>query len=111
MSENLIRNLQLLELISKIRNRKLRQDVLKDQASKLYKAIKEISINLMKGNIQLSQRDKKRLYKYRREIVEIAENANSKRIAIVTSQTGGFLPIIIPLVAQLVTSLIDGARR
>lgn len=111
MSPELKNALSTLQLAAKIKNLKLRKAFLLDQFKhdpKIYKAIKEIAVNLVNKNVKLSSADKKKLRKYGKEIVHLAtDKAKTRRKQHIT-QSGGYLPIVIPTIVSLLSSLING---
>lgn len=111
MSENLKQQFPKLELLSKIKQKKLRQTLLrvlsKDEA--FCKAVREITKNTLKRNIKLSDREKKRLFRYRKTILALVHKSNNnliQRRAICQTGTGIFLPIVVPLVADLLYNIL-----
>lgn len=116
MSTNLKRQLPKLEVVSQIRNSKLRQHVLfelaKDKA--VCSAIREIMKNVKSGNIKLTDRQKNQVKKHRKVILEILkrrQRLGKKRQLVVQTGSGFLLPLLIPLVAEAVGALISKAQQ
>jgi len=93
----------LLQALTRIKDEKCRQKCLKALArDKRFSAcMKEIVTNLMDENIQLSVKDKKRINKHAKIVRSLAK---SQKI----SQSGGFLNVVVPLLASVVAELISG---
>jgi hypothetical protein len=73
----------------------------------LYKALNEISVNTVAGKIPLNNQQKKLLRKHKITIKKLAcytKNKNRRKKLVL--QSGGFLPILIPTVASILTSLL-----
>ena len=73
----------------------------------MYQALHEIAVNTVKGKIPLSGNQKRRLFRYMNKIKALSKQTkdNKKRRRQVV-QSGGFLPILIPAVASILTSLL-----
>lgn len=100
MSSNLCRHAPLLEFL-KIAPPKLIKIILANADPKLIEAICEISLNLCKGNLKCSDKDRKTLKKYRKNLYKLASaKKTQKRFTterrILMQQGGAFLPLIIP---------------
>ncbi len=106
MSENLKYCLKDLEYASKIKCEKTRKYLLiyLSKSPKYYLALKEIAINIIKGNVDIDNKTKKKLSKHKKNIYSlILKNKpylrDRKKLVI---QSGGWLWII-----PLITSIID----
>jgi len=112
MSSNLRQHLPKLQVVAGIKSIKVRKLVL-DEFSKdkeFCSAIREIFKNLKKRNIKLNDHQKRKLRRHKAVIVGVLEKRKgAKRCRKLTVQTGdGFLlPILIPLVAEVVGQLIQ----
>jgi hypothetical protein len=102
MSKNLQNCLKHFELISLIRNPRLRRGLLAELAINkcYYLALREMLNNSLKGNVKLNKRQKQKLNKYSSVISKInckkkLCKKNRKQFMI---QSGGFLPDLIPAV-------------
>lgn len=87
---------------------KKQKELLKQFGKKecFYLALKEIARNLIKGNIKVSEKQRKLLNKHRKVIVNLACKENKKNRIKTVSQVGGFMGVALPLVLTLVTELI-----
>lgn len=89
----------------------LRKELLKKLPSRSVKAICECSLNVLKGNIPLSSKQKKSLNQYKSTLRKIGTKKGAlfqkKKLII---QKGGFLNILIPAALSVLTGLIHGTR-
>jgi len=109
MSDNLRACLLILKAISRIKNYKARQKILNEFNGEecIYKAIKEMAVNVVNGNIKLSRIQRTKLAKYKSFIKEAAKPTNSKlKRKRVIVQSGGFLPYLVPVVLSLLSSIL-----
>lgn len=111
ISSNLKESIPVLKLMSNIKSRKLREQFLLDQfkaSDKIYKAMGEISENLVHKNIPLETHHKKKLQRYKKHIVNLVQDKAKTRRKYHLKQSGGYLPIILPVVFSLIESIVDG---
>jgi hypothetical protein len=105
MSQNLRNCLKDLEFVSKIKDSKTQKNLLKyiSNSPKYHMALKEIAVNVIKGNVKTNIKTKNKLRKHKKVISELAKSKNcaAKRKKLVI-QSGGWLWII-----PLITSLIE----
>ena len=110
MSENLRKCFPKLEVLAQIKSKKSRRQTLSAMSDdSLYHAIKEIISNLLQKNIKLTRNQRRSLSRCKKTIVTIAKHkgkANRKHIVV---QSGGFLHILIPAVAAVLGSVLNGA--
>jgi hypothetical protein len=108
MSANLRNLIKTLEMVASIKDIRKRNQVLKLLSNKpeLYKALREIAHNTVNKNIKLEPHHKTKLRKYKQTFIDLSVKSKGirKKKALV-EQSGGFLPILIPLVL----SLLNGA--
>ena len=108
MTNNLNNCIEKLLIISKIKDPNLRKKVLVEVSDDcLYKALKEIAINTVGNKVPLTKVIKNQLKKYRKNIIDLSKNTQNKikRKKLVV-QSGGFLPILIPAIASIITTLL-----
>jgi hypothetical protein len=108
MSQNIKNCFDKLRFIASIKDPSLRKKILSSMHNDcLYLALNEIALNTVKGNLKLKSQQKKKLYKHRNLIKKLSTKTNNrvKRRKLVT-QSGGFLPILIPALASILTTLI-----
>jgi hypothetical protein len=108
MSKNLVYCIEKLKLISMIKNEKVRKKFIAEIFDDcLYKALNEISVNTIAKKIPLNIQQKKHLRKHQLTIKKLAcYTKNKRRRKNLTVQSGGFLPILIPAVASVLTTLL-----
>ena len=108
MSKNLNKCFSKLKFIASVKNDFLRKKLLQSMSDEcLFKALNEIAINYSKGNIKLTSNQKRRMRKHEKLIRKLSrKNNKSSYKKSLIKQSGGFLPIILPAVASILTSLI-----
>jgi hypothetical protein len=109
MSHYLRTNLPFLKLVASIKKSATRREILEALSNDetFQKALREIAKNTVRGAIKLSPSDIKKLKTHKGTIKSLSKkrlSANRKKKLI--SQSGGFLPILIPIVASLIGELI-----
>ena len=109
MSSRLLSYIKYLEIISKIRNTRTRNAVLKDFAynMQLFDALKEIAVNTINRNVPLTNAQKRKLRRHKKTIIALSKPLKSKnKKKKLIEQSGGFLPILVPIVATLLGKLL-----
>src|SRR5258708_33158774 len=100
MSENLRSVIPVLAFVAKFPSKHTQKRMLKylSKKEKFRKAIKELAVNLLKGNIKIDlERTKRKVRKHKVNIYEISKSKNPKYIV----QSGGWLQWIIPIASAL----------
>ena len=99
--------LQIMMLI-KTKNAKLRKAILEHADPDLIHALCECAHNILRGNVQMTPREKTRLRKYQTKLRLIArKNVSVKQKRRHLQQTGGLLPALLaPLAASVVIPLL-----
>lgn len=114
MSENLRKHMSKLQTISQVKSASLRKALMKEFSSdeSFCRAMREVVKNTIKKNVPLTESQKKVLRKCKRPLLGIMKYQKKNRRKFV-EQTGSgvFLPIVIPLVAELIGSLINNATH
>jgi hypothetical protein len=90
---------------------KLRKKVLQKVNSQCIKAICECCLNTLKGNVPLSEHQKKSLSRHKSTLRKLQNRKLSllkKRKLII--QKGGFLNVLLPAALSVITGLIHGSR-
>ena len=106
MSVNLKKHFKDLEFVSKIKCPKTKKALMKYIAKdpKIYKALREIAINIIEENMLIDKKTKNKLSKHEKAIYGLCKqsklSANQRKKLVV--QSGGWLWIL-----PLVTSVID----
>ena len=112
MSLNLRKCMEKLKTLASIKDDKVRAKALADVSdSCLYKALHEIAVNTVGKKITLSPKVKKSLRKYNLKIKKLScKTKDTKKQKKLVVQSGGFLPILIPAVTSIITSLIASKK-
>ena len=85
---------------------KLKKAIIKHAPTDLVKAISEIVLNLIKGVIKLTAHQKKRLSRYKKELLALAKKKVplGKKRKILVQKGGGVVSILVPLALSLLSS-------
>lgn len=108
MSDNLKFCLKKLSLIADVKDDKLRKILLRDVScnNDIFQAIREIAVNTVNKNVPLSDSEKKLLRKYKRVLQQLALPSKTrftkKKQTKLVVQSGGFLSILLPIVAGII---------
>ena len=112
MTKRLRANLDELKVLRKAKP-KLRKSILRAAENDLITCLCECSHNVLNGNIQLSNKDKRALKKHRKTLRQLAQKkklSTAERRSILV-QRGGFLPgllaPILTVAATLLSSLVS----
>lgn len=110
------KNLQIKELensIIKLKNyysssKKEQKRILRKKSDKkIIEVIKDIVLNLLNGNLDLTEKEKIKLSKYKytlRKIINTKPLCKSREIIV---QKGGFLSVLIPGAITLISTLLE----
>ena len=104
MSELVKRHILCIQALNRYKNNKLRRAILANADADLICALAECSYNILKGPTQ-----RKRLKKYRKELLELAKRRLpiARRRHILQEQTGGFLSALLaPLAGSVILPLL-----
>jgi hypothetical protein len=89
-------------------NKKVQRKILKNKSDcKIIVIIRDIVLNLLKGNINLTDREKNKLQKHKytlRKLIDTNPLCKSREIIV---QKGGFLSVLIPSAITLITSILE----
>ena len=106
MSVHLKKHFRDLEFVSKIKCQKTKKALMQYIAKnpEIYKALREIALNIIEGNISIDKKSKNRLLKHKKTIYGICKKSkvSAKQRKKLVVQSGGWLWIL-----PLVTSVID----
>ena len=104
------RYIAFLELVASCKDIKERRVVLNAlcRHKKFIKAIKMICRNTVNQTLNLSDKQKNQLKKHAKVIEYVAKSSNSGRKTIVQNG-GGFVSVLLPIVASLIGAAINGA--
>ena len=101
--------LPIITMLGKIRGVELRKKILLDYQKtnpNIYKAVKEIVTNLVHKNLPIPSEIKKKLYRHKRNIIDLIHDKNRKRQRKHLGQSGGYLHYLIPVLTQIVSSFL-----
>ena len=105
---SLLRNYyKQLEFIAKIKNKRVRDGILRQMSDddKFFNVIREIVENTVKKNIPMKKKEKRLLKKHKRILLQfIKPSIPSKHKKRLVVQSGGFLPILFPILASFLGS-------
>jgi len=110
--ENVVNQQKMFKILgSKNLSDKHKRNILKNADPALIKAISDCTYNLLNGNIKLSEKDKKKLSRFkislRRLIKKKSSLQNRKKLLIRhANQKGGFLNILIPALIGGIATII-----
>ena len=106
MSANLKKYLPILMIISEVKDKDLQKKLINyfSNIKKFKLAVREISTNVIKGNVNLTKYKKNKLSKKKKFLYSIAfdKKLSSKQFGKNLNQTGGSFLSIIPLIASLI---------
>lgn len=108
VSSSLRKSLPLLKVMSRLKT-KNRQNILSEVSNEdtLYNALREIAHNTLKGNVKLNSIQKKKLKPYSKTLKGLCDKPKCRRRRQkLIVQSGGFLPILIPAITGLLSSII-----
>lgn len=102
-------NLEHLRLLKKYKNKTA---ILRKCPNSLIKCVCECALNLLKGNIPISQQQKKKLIPYKRTLRNLSDKKIPlfKKRRVLVQKGNGLLSILIPAAVTALSSLIHGAR-
>ena len=85
---------------------KLKKAIIKHAPTDLVTAISEIVLNFIKGVIKLTAAQKKRLSRYKKELLALAKKKVSlgKKRKILVQKGGGIVSILVPLALSILSS-------
>ena len=109
MSENLKKCMSELKEAMSQKTLKSRKDVLRYLANRdcIYKAMREISINILNSNIPLNKKQIKKLNNHAKTIKALkCGTKNKRRRKELVIQSGGYLPFILPILATVLSKLV-----
>lgn len=99
-----LKNKNFLQLLTNS-NKKIQKSLIKNATKDQIKAICEVVLNLLSGNIKLSQEDHSKLYKKRNSLRELVKKQSIKKKKYLI-QKGGFIQFLVPaLISGLATVL------
>jgi hypothetical protein len=110
MSNKIQKNKDILQVLSNCKLN-IRKAILQKADRELVDAICECVFNILEGNINLTEAQKKDLYKYRHILRKLVDKSNLKNKKKLLVQHGGFLQYLIPAaiggISQIISSIIN----
>jgi hypothetical protein len=97
----------ILQLLQKSKPRE-RVSILQGVDNKMIRLISEMALNTLQGNIRLSPKQRKHLQRYKQILRSLADKRTrvGEKRRIIIRQKGGFLPILLPIIANAVGGLL-----
>jgi hypothetical protein len=105
--ENIIKHKDLLNLLATTKPRYNKKSIFDKADKQLIKAICEGALNLLYGNLPISESDKEKLKSFKnllRKLTQKSSLANKKKLL---NQKGGFLNILLPAIVTGISSIIN----
>jgi len=105
MMNHLEKHRSMLEVLQKA-SPKLRKAILQNSNDELICVLAELIVNFMEGHVTISKQQKQKLKPYRKMFRNVVNNCsnhklkNKKKIRKTIVQSGGFLPLLLPLIAK-----------
>jgi hypothetical protein len=109
MSQNLKNCIKELQVAMKYKDKPTRHAILKFLSNKkcVYKALREISMNIVNKQIPLNKRQLRLLNPHVKTIKRLKSGTKNKHIRRrLVTQSGGFLPWLIPIVGSVLSSIL-----
>ena len=103
--KNIEKYLEKLKLLSECKP-KMRKLLLQNADEGFIATINECMQNFLIGNINLNATLMKKIQKYKNTIRQFSKQSCFKKKKEILVQEGGFLPLLIPTVVSIITSLI-----
>ena len=101
-----VKHKDFLTLLSKSKQKKRRDLLIELASSQELNAIIECIINILRGNVSLNERRKKKLSRFKNVMREVALKSNPiKKKKRILQQKGGFLGALIPIALSAIGSL------
>ena len=101
-----VKHKDFLTLLSKSKQKKRRDLLIELASSQELNAIIECIINILRGNVSLNERRKKRFSRFKNVMREVALKSNPiKKKKRILQQKGGFLGALIPIALSAIGSL------
>jgi hypothetical protein len=103
-----VKRKEYLSLLSKSKDKKRRKLLVDLADNNEIKAVSEIILNILKGNVPLTRAQRRKLQKYQKIMRLITQRSTSskKRKKLINSQSGGFIGILAPLIGSVLGSVV-----
>lgn len=102
-------NIEDLKLLGRCKNKK---QLLRKSPNSLIKCVCECVLNLLKGNVPITRRQKNKLTPYKRTLRRLSDKKVPlfKKRTLLVQKGEGFLSVLIPAAVSVLSSLIHGAQ-
>ena len=114
--DNLKKNKNILEYLGKCKA-KIRRAILANADKELVDSICQCVFNMLSGNIDLNENEKRNLVKYKKTLRTIVGRSTLKEKKKILVQQGGFLQFLIPIfnfitgISQILSSWIGSSNK
>ncbi len=95
------------ELLKQLADPKIRNHVIKNADTNLMTAICDVVYNVLHGRINISEKDRKKLLKYKKSMRFLCKKSTLEHKKKYLKQKGGFLQFLIPAVVSGIASIIS----
>ena len=93
-----------IKLLQSLNDKETRNILLESPTPELVKFIRNICWNLVNGNINVSETDKRKLSKFK-DIIRILGNTKRKKVKKFINQSGGFVGVLTPILIAIASQL------
>ena len=103
------KNKELLKILGSKINNRYKKAIINSADKSLIRAICELSLNLLQGNIQLTKANFEKLKVFKKVLRKLVSKEKSKSLALkkkIIIQNGGFLEYLIPAVIGGLSTII-----
>ena len=107
--EHLSKNEELLRILGSKINKRYKKAIINSADKSLIRAICELSLNLLAGNIKLDKHTFEELKKYKHVLRRLVSKQKTKALATkkkIIIQNGGFLQFLIPAIIGGISTII-----
>lgn len=105
-------NMSTVEHLKLLGKCKTKGALLRKCPNSIIKSVCECALNLLKGNVPLTKRQKNKLSPYKRTLRKLGDKKVPlfKKRRLLVQKGEGFLSVLIPAAISVLSSLIHGAR-
>ncbi len=114
MSKNLRKCMKNMHLVCDANCPKIKKSLLKEMSKNghYFEALFEIVHNINLKNIKLKTAEKKKLKKFVRFMMMVLDKPKSKiKRSSLVNQSGGFLPVVLPILGTVLAEILGNAIR
>ena len=111
MADRLKKHLELMKILHKAKP-KLKKGILANVDDDVIKCICECCLNILKGNVEITDQQKVKLHRYKRQLYALCERKPLKAKRAILNQTGGLVPAVLgPLLAIVGSLFVDALAK